>query len=111
MKTKPIHKSDTTRPAAKASALSLTKKVRFRIKHPTAKSLVLVGTFTQWEAQPVPLAELEPGVWEIEVELPNDRHEYLFLTEDGAWLQDPEAAASVANPFGGRNSVIHVTEL
>jgi hypothetical protein len=27
---------------------------------------------------------------------------------DGQWMPDPRATESVANPFGGRNSVLHV---
>jgi 1,4-alpha-glucan branching enzyme len=102
MKIKSSHK-----PSAKPS----TKKVRFKIKQPEAKSLVLVGSFTEWEAHAIPLAESEPGFWEVEVDLRSGRHEYLFVTDDGVWLQDPAAIESVANPFGGCNSVVDVALL
>jgi len=36
------------------------------------------------------------------------RYEYLFVV-DGQWLPDPNAKESVANPFGGRNSVLRVS--
>ena len=111
MKTKASHKLAATQPAPKASPPSSTKNVWFRIKRPNTKWLVLVGSFTQWEAQPIPLAESEPGIWEVEVKLPNERYEYLYVADDGVWLEDPEAAVSVANPFGGCNSVIDVTQL
>ena len=100
-----------THPTPKVSPSSSTKNVRFKIGRPNTKSLVLVGSFTQWEARPIPLMESEPGIWEVEVKLPNERHEYLYVADDGVWLEDPEAAASVANPFGGCNSVIDVTQL
>ncbi len=95
----------------KPLATSPTKKVRFRIKRPDEKSLVLAGSFTAWEAQAIPLMESEPGLWEVEVDLPSGRHEYLFITGDGVWLQDPAAAAAIANPFGGCNSVVEVAQL
>lgn len=50
-------------------------------------------------------------LWEVEVDLPNERHEYLFVADDGVWLRDPAAVVSVANPFGGYNSVIDVTQV
>ena len=31
-----------------------------------------------------------------EVKLPNERYEYLYVADDGVWLEDPEAAASVS---------------
>ena len=95
----------------KPSAKPLAKKARFKIRQPDAKSLVLVGSFTEWEAQAIPLAESEPGLWEVEIDLPSGRHEYLFITGDGVWLQDPAAVESVANPFGGCNSVINIPRL
>ena len=97
--------------AHKPSTKSSTKKVRFKFKHPDTKSLVLVGSFTAWEAQAVSLVESEPGLWEVEIDLPSGRHEYLFITGDGVWLQDPAAAAAIANPFGGCNSVVEVAPL
>jgi 1,4-alpha-glucan branching enzyme len=108
---KPKTISKTAQAPAKTASKHSTKKVRFKIKHPKAKSMALVGTFTEWEHQPIPLAQSEPGLWEIEVELPSGRHEYLFLADNGEWLQDAEAIESVANPLGGFNSVVDVRVL
>jgi 1,4-alpha-glucan branching enzyme len=111
MKTRTIHKPTAPAHSARTSAKRPAKKVRFKIRQPKAKSVALVGSFTEWEKQPIPLAESEPGLWEVEVELPSGRHEYLFLTDAGEWLRDSEAIESVANPWGGLNSVIDVNLL
>ena len=108
MKTKTIPKTATTTASKQSSAKHPTKKVRFKIKHPKAKSVALVGSFTEWETKPIPLASVQAGLWEGEVELPSGRHEYLFLTDEGEWLPDSEATESGANPWGGSNSVIVV---
>jgi 1,4-alpha-glucan branching enzyme len=108
MKTKTTRKPAASVPPSKTSAKHSAKKVRFKIKRPKAKTVTLVGSFTQWEANPIPLVELEPGLWTVEIELPSGRHEYLFLTDEGEWLQDSDAITSVANPWGGLNSVVDV---
>jgi len=108
MRKKTIPKPAATAHPGKTAAKRPAKKVRFKIKHPKAKSVALVGSFTEWENQPIPLTESEPGLWEVEVELPSGRHEYLFLTDEREWLQDPASIASTANPWGSLNSVIEV---
>jgi len=84
------------------------KKVCFNITSATAKSVALVGSFTEWERKPIPLVELETGRWEVEVELPSGRHEYLFLTDQREWLRDPDAIQSTPNPCSELNCVIEV---
>lgn len=108
MRTKTIHKPAMTAHRGKTSGKHPVKKVRFKIEQPKAKSVALVGSFTEWETRPIPLAESEPGLWEAEVELPSGRHEYLFLTDEGKWLQDPNSTEWRPNPWGSLNSVIDV---
>lgn len=108
MKTKTIHKPEIPAPQGKATKAHPTKNVRFKIALTNAKAVALVGAFTEWEARPIPLTESRPGRWEVEIELPSGRHEYLFLTDQGEWLRDPEAIESIPNPWGELNSMIHV---
>jgi 1,4-alpha-glucan branching enzyme len=107
-RTKTIHKSTKTGHPKETSRKHPVKKMRFKIKQPKAKSVALVGSFTEWETRPIPLSQSEPGLWEAEVELPSGRHEYLFLTDEGEWLQDPNSTEWRPNPWGGLNSVIDV---
>jgi hypothetical protein len=49
------------------------------------------------------------GRWEGDLAVGAGRYEYLFVV-DGQWLPDPNAKETVQNPFGGRNSVLTVSE-
>jgi 1,4-alpha-glucan branching enzyme len=108
MKTKPLNKPTAAGQRTANGKVHSGKKARFKISVPQAKSVILVGSFTEWETRPIALVESTQGLWEAEIELPAGRHEYLFLTDQGWWLPDPEAVESVPNPFGGWNSVIQI---
>jgi hypothetical protein len=56
MKQKPIPKPALTTSSEKAFAKHLLKRVCLKITQPNEKSVALVGTFTNWEARPIPLA-------------------------------------------------------
>ena len=47
------------------------------------------------------------GNWWKETSLAPGTYEYCLVV-DGEWMPDPRAKESVANPFGGRNSIVHV---
>jgi chromosome partitioning protein len=81
--------------------------VRFEADFPRAKSVRITGTFCDWSAKGLPL-ELGPdGTWSCQLDLASGAHEYRFIV-DGAWLPDPHNAATVANEFGGANSMVVV---
>ncbi len=69
---------------------------------PSAKSVVLVGDFTQWQHHPIPMRMNRDGVWFTFVPLPRGAHRYRFIV-DGTWHDDPECQTRVANPFGGED--------
>jgi hypothetical protein len=81
-----------------------SKKQTFRLTAPKAKRVMLVGDFTQWEKQPIPLQQQEPGIWAISVDLPPGKHPYRFVV-DGQWCDDPECRERVPNPFGGHDNI------
>ena len=85
----------------------ILKKQTFRITEPDAKSVLLVGDFTDWQRRAVPMEQGSGGVWTATVKLPPGTHNYLFIV-DGAWCEDPECTLRVANPFGGLNMVRQV---
>jgi hypothetical protein len=60
------------------------------------------------ESDQLPLERDGDEYWELEIELPAGRHEYIFVA-DGAWRPDPMAEL-VPNAFGGVNSVVAVPE-
>jgi len=88
------------------AGLKLTP-VRFEFAHPTAKTVCLAGSFNHWEPEAKPLHSSGAGNWWKETALAPGTYEYCFVV-DGQWMPDPHANETVANPFGGSNSVLHV---
>ncbi len=89
---------------AKPSKNSEIREQEFRFKAPEARSVVLVGDFTHWQAGGIPLSRGDQGVWRTSVKLQPGRHSYRFIV-DGEWRDDPECTIRVANPFGGHDMV------
>jgi 1,4-alpha-glucan branching enzyme len=81
--------------------------VRFEYTDPTAKSVFLAGTFNHWQPEAKTLHSSGDGNWWKETSLAPGSYEYCLVV-DGQWMTDPHAVESVANPFGGRNSILHV---
>jgi 1,4-alpha-glucan branching enzyme len=86
----------------------ILKNQTFRLEAPTAKKVLLVGDFTNWQQQAIPMKKGADGVWMTSVGLPQGTHNYLFIV-DGEWRDDPECPLRVANPYGGQNMVRKVT--
>ena len=81
--------------------------VRFEFTHPTARTVCIAGTFNDWQPEAKPMHPLGNGRWLKESALPPGTYEYRLVV-DGQWLPDPLTKETVANPFGGRNSVLRV---
>ncbi len=82
--------------------------VRFEADFPRAGSVRVTGTFCDWSTTGVALSRREDGIWEAHLPLEAGRHQYRFIV-DGAWLPDPHNPETVANEFGGANSLLQVT--
>ena len=83
------------------------KKQSFRFKAPDASSVLLVGDFTKWQQQAIPMKKGKDGIWTASLELPSGRYHYRFIV-DNEWKDDPECSLRVANPFGGENMIRRV---
>ncbi|MGD0615683.1 MAG: glycogen-binding domain-containing protein [Verrucomicrobiota bacterium] len=83
------------------------KNQTFRLKAPTANKVLLVGDFTSWQKQAIPMQRGSDGIWRTSVGLAMGTHQYLFLV-DGQWRDDPECPLRVSNPHGGQNMVRQV---
>jgi len=81
--------------------------VRFEFTHPTAKTVCLAGTFNHWQPEAKTLHSSGTANWWKETSLVPGTYEYCLVV-DGQWIPDPHSQETVANPFGGRNSVLHV---
>ncbi len=103
-----------TRPAPAAAPIILARKaatprVQLEFVKPEAKHVFVAGSFNEWKPEQTPLTPDGKGRWVGDLSVKPGRHEYLFVV-DGQWMPDPNAKEAVANPFGGRNSVLLVSE-
>jgi 1,4-alpha-glucan branching enzyme len=86
----------------------LTDKTEtFRFTAADALSVMLVGDFTHWQSNPIPMRKSADGVWTASVELAPGTHTYRFIV-DSEWRDDPECTIHVPNPYGGENMVRRV---
>ena len=83
--------------------------VSFELVKPEAKSVYVAGSFNDWTPEKGPLVSNGNGRWVGDMTIKPGRYEYLFVV-DGQWMPDPNAKESVQNPFGGRNSILGVSE-
>jgi 1,4-alpha-glucan branching enzyme len=101
------HTANRRAPARIRRRNSRTQLVHFELVDPAARSVCIAGTFNDWHPSVTEMIALGEGRWAKELTLVPGAYEYLFVV-DGQWTTDPAANESVANPFGGRNSVLRV---
>jgi 1,4-alpha-glucan branching enzyme len=73
-----------------------------------AKSVVVVGSFNDWDTTKTVLKQASDSVWTGSLLLLPGRYEYQLVV-DGKWMPDPSAQHSAASEFGAANSVIIVS--
>ena len=96
-------------PAPAKPQLRQPARVSLELVEPAAQQVYVAGSFNGWKPDTTPLMALGNGRWKGDLKLGPGRHEYLFVV-DGQWRPDPNARETVENPFGGRNSVVMVSE-
>jgi len=78
-------------------------------RFPGAKSVEVVGSFTDWRAGAVVLRDDDhDGVWRAAVVLPIGPHEYMFVVDGERWVTDPLAGRYVDDGFGRQNALLIV---
>ncbi|WP_298766153.1 isoamylase early set domain-containing protein [uncultured Polaribacter sp.] len=82
-------------------------KVTFTVPAEEAKTVAVVGSFNEWNAQATPLKKLKNGSFKGTVDLEaNASYEFRYLV-DGAYVNETEADAFAWNEYAGaENSVI-----
>lgn len=91
----------------KSPARPRKKRVTFTLVGPDATSVLVTGTFCDWQTQSCALKKDRKGTWKTTMSLLPGRYEYRFLV-DGEWRDDPNCGERVPNPFGTENCVLHV---
>jgi hypothetical protein len=72
------------------------------------KSVAVVGSFNNWDAESTPMTEVSEGVWSVSVPLRPDIYQYQFILDGEKRVTDP-SAPEVASDFGSPNSIVTVT--
>jgi cyclomaltodextrinase len=100
-------------PAAPSAGVETheTVPVTFTVKPASVPgALYLAGTFNDWNSSRDAMTDEDgDGIYEITVTLKPGSYEYKFV-QDGKWFEDPYAASSVPDPYGGKNSVVVVPD-
>jgi 1,4-alpha-glucan branching enzyme len=109
IKTEPAKTEFTKAEIAKPQTETDAPKAHLKFVKPEAKSVCVAGSFNEWNPSRTPLRRISDGTWIGELSGISGRHEYLFVV-DGQWVPDPNAKESVQNPFGGRNSVLVISQ-
>jgi 1,4-alpha-glucan branching enzyme len=111
MRTRNNQTTTIARPVGSASERTASRRIEkpidFSLDLPHAQSVVLAGTFNNWDLKRTPMRKEATGKWTTTLWLPKGRYEYQFVA-DGQWIKDPKATDSVINPFGTINSVLLV---
>ena len=78
-------------------------------RFPGARSVDVVGSFTDWQSGAVVLRDDEhDGIWRGTVVLPVGQHEYMFVVDGERWVTDPLAGRYVDDGFGRQNALLFV---
>lgn len=83
------------------------KPTEFKFYAPSAKKVILSGSFNNWNTRSLSAKKDTRGNWAVKVNLKPGRYEYKFLV-DGSWLNDPRCNSCVVNSFGTHNCTIDV---
>ena len=75
-----------------------------------AQTVHLAGEFNDWSTTADPLTKNAQGVWTITRSLEPGRYAYKLVIDGTTWKEDPGAAESVDDGYGGKNSVVVVGE-
>lgn len=83
--------------------------VQFVGRFPSAHSVEVVGSFTDWRPGVVQLRDDDhDGTWDGSVVLPVGHHEYMFVVDGTQWVTDPLAGRYVADGYGRQNALLIV---
>lgn len=87
-----------------------TQTVQIEFSDSAAESVAIAGTFNDWRPEVTPMVPLGKGRWVKALSLPPGTYEYCLVVNGDRWLPDPQARELTPNPFGGRNSVMKVSQ-
>jgi anti-sigma factor RsiW len=72
------------------------------------ESVSVAGTFNGWDPESTTMRR-EGGVWVVQLMLPPQTYEYMFVEDGRQWVTDPLATQTRDDGFGRRNAVLDLT--
>lgn len=87
--------------------LTGSKPVEFKLYAPSAKKVVLSGSFNKWDTKKLTGKKDSKGNWIIKTVLKPGKHEYKFFV-DGIWQNDNNCTSCIPNAFGTHNCLVEV---
>ncbi|HVN31317.1 MAG TPA: isoamylase early set domain-containing protein [Thermoanaerobaculaceae bacterium] len=89
----------------KRIAKSRQHRVTFLLPQSEARTVHLLGDFTDWQARP--MRRFRDGTWRITVDLvPGREFRFRYLLDGARWENDPAADRYDPNPYGSDDSVV-----
>ena len=80
--------------------------VRFTLEHVNARSVGLVGDFSDWKTYPL---QRVGDHWEIQIKLKKGRvYTYNFVVDGEQWVPDPKIPFRVEDGFGGEATLLQL---
>jgi hypothetical protein len=70
--------------------------------------VTVAGTFNGWDAEGTELRR-EGGAWVVQLVLPPQTYEYMFVEDGEQWVTDPLAVQTRDDGFGRKNAVLDLT--
>ena len=87
-------------------------KVKFSLsgdQYSSASSILLVGSFNNWQLGENPFKKTKTGAWSASLELETGReYQFRYLIDGTRWENDPEADKFVPGGLGAENSVLAI---
>lgn len=73
-----------------------------------ARKVTVAGSFNDWSADAMTMAQVRPGVWAVDLSVPRGTHEYAFVVDGERWIPDPSAPVHVEDGFGQMNARLEI---
>lgn len=71
--------------------------------------LQVAGDFNNWQPREYPLTRSGDTLW-LDIPLKRGKYVYKFVLNDTIWMADPNATEFADDPYGGRNSILIISD-
>lgn len=83
------------------------RRVTMTLEAPEARSVIVAGTFNDWQTDKNAFKKHENGTWKRTLTLEPGVYQYRLII-DGEWRNDPHCTERVVNEFGGENCILRI---